>query len=655
MALRTLLLLLSSALALTQTRAGECRVGRSGPFAGRGVGGLSRSSPPSSHSLRYLQTAASRPGHREPWFIAVGYVDDTQIRWFDSDAANPRMEPLNLLGCYNLSDASEGRRARVSGHDSPRGVPSLRVPTPRRGGGTRLTPGPGKSKITGGGAKWAGLTSGAGPGSHTNRETFGCEVGPYRRFLQGYYQLADATDYITLNEDLRSWTAADSAVLITRCKWEAASVAEHVRTYLEGECVELLCRCLEKAKETLQRADPPETYVTHHPISDREVMLRCWALEITLTWQQDREDQTQDTELVETRPSGNRTFQNRATMVVPSGEEQRYTCRMQHEGLLEPLTLRQKPPPQPTTSIMGIIAGLVLLGVVVTGVVIWTKKSSGREGDRSRSQQGPHRGASLGIQPPAHCRQAAQNQPLADSTASRPGERHAPGPSRRVVSGEVLSVVAVAPEPTTAAQLVAMSQLQAHEGLQSPSHFLQAIFQERSLLGCQQLGQFPARGLRSPEPGTAALAVIGYEELAVQVAKGCDRRLPRAGLGRSGPRILRYLETAWFLLNHSDPPFISVTYLDDTWFLLSHSYHLNQNIKLRARCWALGFYPAEITLTQQRDREDQTQDTEPVESRPAGDGTFQKWVAVVVPSGEEQRYKCHVQHEGLPRPLTLRW
>nr|AAA59363.2 MHC class I antigen [Equus caballus]AAG35721.1 major histocompatibility complex class I antigen A2 [Equus caballus] len=329
----TFLLLLSGALSLTETLAG-------------------------SHSMRYFYTGVSRPGRGEPRFVAVGYVDDTQFARFDSDAASPRMEPRAPWMKQERPEYWE-RNTRIFKDTAQTFRVSLN--------------------------NLRGYYNQSEAGSHTLQDMYGCDVGPDGRLLRGYRQSAyDGADYIALNEDLRSWTAADTAAQITRRKWEAAGVAEDFRNYLEGTCVESLLRFLENGKETLQRADSPKTHVTHHPISDREVTLRCWALgfyppEISLSWQRDGEDLTQDTEFVETRPAGDGTFQKWAAVVVPSGEEQSYTCHVQHEGLPEPVTLRWEPPPQSTILIVGVLAGLVLLVAVVAGAVIWRKKHSGEK------------------------------------------------------------------------------------------------------------------------------------------------------------------------------------------------------------------------------------------------------------------------------------
>ncbi|XP_046957526.1 class I histocompatibility antigen, Gogo-B*0101 alpha chain-like isoform X2 [Lynx rufus] len=329
----TLFLLLSGALAAPQTWAG-------------------------SHSLRYFYTAMS--GRGDARFIALGYVDDTQFVRFDSDAPNPRMEPqapwMQLVGPEYWDE-----QTRIAKDNAQ--IFRVNLQTALR------------------------YYNQSESGSHSIQRMHGCDVGPDGRLLRGYSQLAyDGEDYIALNEDLRSWTAADTAAQITRRKWEEAGGAEQERNYLEDLCVQWLLKYLEKGEETLLRAESPNTRVTRHPISDREVTLRCWALgfypaEITLTWQRDGEDHTQDTELVETRPAGDGTFQKWAAVVVPSGEEQRYTCHVQHEGLPEPITLRWEPSSQPSIPNLGIIAGVAVLVVtVVVGTVIWRKKFSGGKG-----------------------------------------------------------------------------------------------------------------------------------------------------------------------------------------------------------------------------------------------------------------------------------
>uniref|UniRef100_A0A8C8XHJ4 MHC class I-like antigen recognition-like domain-containing protein n=1 Tax=Panthera leo TaxID=9689 RepID=A0A8C8XHJ4_PANLE len=200
---RTLLLLLSEALAMTQTWAG-------------------------SHSLRYFSTVVSRPGRGEPRYLEVGYVDDKQFVRFDSDAPSPRVEPraqwLEQEGPVYWD--RETRRVKETAQ-------IFRVSLQ-----TAL-----------------GYYNQSESGSHTLQDMYGCDVGPDGCFLRGYSQLAyDGEDYIALNEDLRSWTAADTAAQITRRKWEVAGVAEDFGNYAEGMCLDWLRRYLEMGKETLLRA-----------------------------------------------------------------------------------------------------------------------------------------------------------------------------------------------------------------------------------------------------------------------------------------------------------------------------------------------------------------------------------------------------------------
>ncbi|XP_049621362.1 class I histocompatibility antigen, Gogo-B*0103 alpha chain-like [Suncus etruscus] len=313
------------------------------------------------HSLKYFHTALSPPGRGKPRIIIVGYVDDTQFVRFDSDSENPRMEP----------------RAPWKEQEGPEYWELVTQSAKNKAKNIQ------ESLIT-----LRHYYNQSEDGFHTFQWMYGCDVGPDGRLLRGYDQSAyDGADYLALNEDLRSWTAADTAAQITQQKFQKNRVAEGKRKYLELYCTQTLFDLMRGKK--MLRSEPPRQHITHHPFSDHEVTLRCWALgfypaEISLTWQCDGEELAQDTELVETRPSGDGTFQKWAAVVVPSGEEQRYTCHVQHQGLPEPDILRWEPPPQSTIPTMGIIIALVVLATIIIGAgmaaVICRRKHSGDKG-----------------------------------------------------------------------------------------------------------------------------------------------------------------------------------------------------------------------------------------------------------------------------------
>ncbi|XP_052600068.1 H-2 class I histocompatibility antigen, Q10 alpha chain-like isoform X2 [Peromyscus californicus insignis] len=293
------------------------------------------------HSLLYSYTAVTAPGPRVPAFSATGFIDDQPFIHYNSNSmkAEPSVAWLRENPGYFADETQVFTNRMKIFQLSLRNIQQY-----YNSSGTQRQ-------------RADDFRQHAGP--HTLQFTYGCEMRDGRR-TTGHWQYGyDGWDYLTLDLDSMQYIAATFIAGYTKRKWEN---------------------------------NPPQTRVTRHPRQEGDVTLRCWALgfypaEISLTWQLDGEELIQDMELVETRPAGDGTFQKWAALVVPSGEEQNYTCHVHHEGLPEPLTLRWEPL-QPTTPTTEVYAGgsrrertafwsgliIIFFFIVLTGVTYYRFK-----------------------------------------------------------------------------------------------------------------------------------------------------------------------------------------------------------------------------------------------------------------------------------------
>uniref|UniRef100_A0A8C4YRD4 Ig-like domain-containing protein n=1 Tax=Gopherus evgoodei TaxID=1825980 RepID=A0A8C4YRD4_9SAUR len=262
----------------------------------------------SPHTLHYFYTGVSEPGPRLPQFIAAGYVDGQLI--IDYTTKTKNAEPRTEWMARNLDPTYWDQETRIFQVNKARfrdAVETLR---------NRYN----QSK-----------------GFHTWQFMAGCELLDGRS-TGGYWQYGyDGRDFISLDKETLTWTAADTGAQVTKGKWEAdRSLAEYGKWYLEQNCVEELRKYLEYGKETLQRKGE----VGRKPPSPTTLSCRAhgfYPRNIAVTWVKDGETRDQETQRGGIVPNEDGTYYTWAATEVDPKETDLYTCRVEHESLRKPL------------------------------------------------------------------------------------------------------------------------------------------------------------------------------------------------------------------------------------------------------------------------------------------------------------------------------
>nr|XP_055178052.1 hereditary hemochromatosis protein isoform X3 [Nyctereutes procyonoides] len=180
--------------------------------------------------------------------------------------------------------------------------------------------------------------------SHTLQVILGCEVQEDNS-TTGFWKYGyDGQNHLEFCPETLDWRAAEPKAQATKLEWEVNKIrAKQNRAYLQRDCPEQLWQLLELGRGVLDRQVPPLVKMTHH-VTSAVTTLRCQALNfypqnITMKWLKDRQPlDAEDVEPKDVLPNGDGTYQRWVALAVAPGEEQRYTCQVEHPGLDQPLT-----------------------------------------------------------------------------------------------------------------------------------------------------------------------------------------------------------------------------------------------------------------------------------------------------------------------------
>nr|AGA95421.1 MHC class I antigen [Calidris canutus] len=306
------------------------------------------------HSLQYYFVGVSEPSPGVPEFVAVGYVDGNLISRYDSETgrAVPRVDWM----AANLDQEHWDTQTQMAQESQQRDRVNLEIVRGRYN----------QSR-----------------GAHTVQKMYSCELLEDGS-IRGYYQRAyDGRDFIALDMDTMTYTAADAVAQITKRQLEEdGTVAERQKHFLENTCIEWLRKYVSYGRAVLERKERPTVRVSGkeaHGI----LTLHCRAYgfyprPIGVSWLKDGEVRDQETERGGTVPNSDGTYYTWASIEANPGEKDKYRCRVEHASLPEAEVYAW----ETESNLVAIVVGVVVavLAVAAICVIVWKQKSEMKKG-----------------------------------------------------------------------------------------------------------------------------------------------------------------------------------------------------------------------------------------------------------------------------------
>uniref|UniRef100_A0A8D0GC56 Ig-like domain-containing protein n=1 Tax=Sphenodon punctatus TaxID=8508 RepID=A0A8D0GC56_SPHPU len=304
----------------------------------------------SPHSLRYFDTAVSNPSPRLPPFLSTGYVDDRQLDLYSSEWR--KVLPWAPWMEQNMDAEYWDRSTQIA--QGNQAVFRVDLGTLRQ------------------------RYNQSDAGSHTLQYVYGCEMRPDGSTL-GFYQYGyDGRDFLSYDANIGIWVAPVPQAQITQRKWNTDMAQLHNdRHYLEGECIAWLRKYLSYGAESL-RPREPQLLVSDRPTPDGLTRLSCRAhgfypRDIAVVWLKNGVAMCGETQSWGIVPSGDGTYQTRATIEIDPSSDARYQCCVEHKSLTQDLRVAWEPKANVWLTV-GVVLGALMLLMAVAGIGLYIDK-----------------------------------------------------------------------------------------------------------------------------------------------------------------------------------------------------------------------------------------------------------------------------------------